>query len=92
MQQNLVRSMPFSAYELSVLNSSESREKLLVDEIRDREPMRFIDLPLRNDAFENLEILTSPYMSDEKKKELDKFVRSYVPHAEIKESKLRVRW
>lgn len=88
----IVRSMPFSAKQLSVLNSSENREELLLDGIKNKEPIRFIDLPLRDDAFENFEVLTSPYMSDEKKKELDKFVKSYVPDAEIKESKLRVRW
>lgn len=87
-----LKSMPFSTKELDILNNHKNRMNLLVDEIKNRQPIKFIDLRLRKDAFENLEVLTSPYMSDERKRELKKFLKSYIPNAEIRESKLRVRW
>lgn len=53
--------------------------------------MDYIDLPLKEDAFDDVEILISPFTDDEGKKEIEELVKSYIPNAILKESKMQIR-
>lgn len=63
----------------------------LIEKIRTREELPFIDLPLRDDAFDDLEILCGPQMSLEGKEELKLVLEQYAPNAIVRDSGMRIR-
>lgn len=85
-----LQSVPIGADEVYLLFDYSGREKLLKI-MRNRQDLNTIDLPLRDDAFDDLEILCSPYMSDDDQEELYSLLKKYAPNTKVKYSKLQIR-
>ncbi|MGH0697302.1 hypothetical protein ACQVQK_28325 [Bacillus cereus] len=64
---------------------------LLVEKIKSERDLGFIDLPLKDDVFDDLEVLCGPNMSTEGREELNRILAKYASNASIKESKLKIR-
>lgn len=88
----MLRSLPVTVKEMNIdfLNTPEG-EKHILEQIKMREDMGFVDLLLKDDVFEDIEILCGPRMSDEKKEELNEILHEYAPHALVQNSKLQIR-
>ncbi|MGG1137225.1 hypothetical protein [Bacillus mycoides] len=83
-------SLPFSMREHVGWFNNNDRESLLKS-IRSREDLGYIDLALKDDVFDDLEILCSSKMSQESKKELMDLLNQYAPNATVKDSALKIR-
>ncbi|MGN8647873.1 hypothetical protein ACTNEO_04960 [Gracilibacillus sp. HCP3S3_G5_1] len=83
-------SIPLNANEIFFFEHSEAPEEL-IDKIRTREDLGYVDLPLKDDVFEDLEILCGPKMSESGKIELKKILDNYAPNTIIKNSGIRIR-
>lgn len=84
-----LNSMPINTSEFDIFSEENGKKKLL-DKIRKRQDLGFIDLPLKEDAFENIEIMIGPYMSQNSINELDEIIKESIPDAIVKRSKLSV--
>lgn len=71
--------------------NGENFEKQIMHRIKNRGNLEYIDLSLKEDIFKDLEVLCSPIMSSEAKKELHKLLEDYAPDSEVKYSKLKIR-
>lgn len=60
-------------------------------ELNNSDSLDHVDLPLRDDAFEDLEILISPFTDDDGEKEIKELVEKYVPHASVENAKMKIR-
>jgi len=85
-----LNSMPVGVDEMDIFSEPDGHKSLL-NKIRNREDLGFIDLPLKDNVFEDLEVLCSPYMSDDSNNELNKILTQYAPNAVIKDSMLKIR-
>ncbi|WP_281202694.1 hypothetical protein [Cytobacillus kochii] len=85
-----LNSMPLNFNELSIINDPKYFDVLL-EKVRTRDELPYIDLPLKDDAFDGLEILCSPKMSKEGKSELKLLLEKYAPNTPIRDSGVRVR-
>lgn len=82
-----VRSYPISIAESE---PNQSHDKLM-NKIRTRSDIGYIDLQLKDSVFEDLEVMCSPYMSDEGKQEVKDLLNNYASNAVIKYSNLKIR-
>jgi len=83
-------SLPLNLGEFeSYVHTGDKRQ--LLNKLRSRQEKNYIDLPLNENAFDELEILCGPLMSEAGKSELEEIVQTYVPDAVIKYSKLKMR-
>lgn len=87
----MIKSMPFNMFEFNKLISQQDSNKYLIQELTTREDLGFIDLPLKDDAFEGLEIMSSPSMSEENKLKLNTILEKYCPAASVVNSEIRIR-
>lgn len=88
----ILRSIPLSVKEMDMdYRNNLYGEEFLLNKIRSREDMKFIDLPLEEDAFEGMEIVHGPRMSNQKKEELNELLANYTPNAIVRSSRLRMR-
>ncbi|MDR4971607.1 MULTISPECIES: DUF2971 domain-containing protein [Bacillus cereus group] len=85
-----LQSMPLNVNELTMTNTPNGLA-IILERIRNREELEYIDLPLRDDAFDDLEILCGPKMSNESKGELTKMLVEYAPNAIINHSAMKIR-
>lgn len=83
-------SMPLNIREMDYFSETHDYE-LLLEHFRSREELPFIDLPLKDDIFDDLEVMCGPSMSDESKDELRVLLEKYAPNATIKHSGIKVR-
>ncbi len=88
----MLRSLPLTVKEMNIdfLNTPEG-EKRLLEKIKMREDIRFVDLLLKDDVFEDMEVLCGPRMSEKKKEELYELLLKYAPNAVVATSRLRIR-
>ncbi len=86
-----LRSYPFNIKEIKNINRLSNRRELFLEKLRTRQEREFIDLPLKEEAFEDLQILCSPLMSPDSKKELNEILAKYAPDSVVVDSKLRIR-
>lgn len=86
----VLRSMPVNVREMDFQSQPNGKE-ILLEKIRTRKDFGFVDLPLKDDVFEDLEILCGPKMSDQKKEELNELLAKYAPAASVTNSRLRIR-
>lgn len=87
----MIKSMPFNILEFNKLIYQQDNGQYLIQELTNREDLGFIDLPLKDDAFEGLEIMNSPSMSNENKLKLNSILEKYFPEASVIDSELRIR-
>lgn len=66
-------------------------QRALLTAIRNRADLGYIDLPLRDDAFDDIEILCSSKMSQEAREELSNVLNQYAPNATVRNSGMRIR-
>jgi hypothetical protein len=71
-----LNSLPVSINEVAMFNEPNNFDTIL-EKIRTREELPYIDLPLKDDAFDDLEILCGPKMLDESKEELKIVLNKY---------------
>lgn len=83
-------SIPLNINEVSMCNNPHMYDAV-IEKIKTREELDFIDLPLREDAFDDLEILCGPQMSPEGKEELKIVLQQYAPNAIVRDSRMRIR-
>lgn len=88
--RHVLRSLPVNVKEMAFQDQPNGLE-ILLEKIRTREDFGFIDLSLRDDAFDDLEILCGPKMSGESKEELNEVLAQYGLHATVRDSKLKIR-
>ena len=86
-----LNSMPLSINEV-VLSRYPNGHKILLDKLKTREDLGYVDIPLKDGVFEDLEILCSPYMSEKSKGVLNEFLALHAPSATIKTSGMRIRF
>lgn len=83
-------SFPFSILEqVTWFNNNDQRS--LLTAVKSREDLGYIDLPLSDDAFDDIEILCSSKMSQEAREELSKVLNQYAPNATVRNSGMRIR-
>lgn len=82
-------SFPVSVLEM--IPNGENHGKQIMEKIKRRKNLEYIDLSLKEDAFKDLEVLCSPTMSCEGKKEVHKLLEDYAPYSKVKYSKLKIR-
>ncbi|GAQ19459.1 hypothetical protein OPHB3_3428 [Oceanobacillus picturae] len=83
-------SMPINVNEMSLLNNPNNYDTLL-KKIKTREELPFIDLPLKDSALDDLEILCGPKMSVQSKDDLKKVLKKYAPNTTVRDSGMRIR-
>lgn len=83
-------SFPLNMNEMTMIHDPNSAE-IILEKIRTRGELEYIDLQLKDDAFDDLEILCGPQMSDESKEELKNVLSQYAPNAIVKNSGMRIR-
>ncbi|SCC46541.1 hypothetical protein [Bacillus wiedmannii] len=81
-------SLPFNMIELA---HEHNNFDFHLEKLRHREDLGFIDLPLKDDVFDDMEVLCSPLMGEESKLEVKRVLEYYASNASIKCSELRMR-
>lgn len=85
-----LNSWPLSLSEMNLFYQPEGPE-ILLNRIKTRNDLGYIDLQLKDGVFDDFEILCSPYMSDESKLELKELLAQHAPSTIIKSSGMQMR-